>query len=273
MRYIDVQENKNSSSPLGQGVCHEKMPGHWLLASLGKQVLRPGGLELTRAMLEQLCIGPGDWVVEFAPGLGVTAKLVLDKKPSSYVAVERDENVARHLARRLNGQSRCLIGNAEDTRLPEEAFTVVYGEAMLSMQSLPAKLRIVKEAARLLRKGGRYGIHELCLVPDDIGETVRREIAAQLSTHIHVGVQPVTAAEWRSLLECAGFAVRWERRAPMRLLEPGRLVRDEGLAGAIRFSLNLLRMPAARKRVIQMRRLFLTYRHHLEAVAFLCTKA
>lgn len=272
MRYLDVQEDKNSSLSLGQGVCQEKMPGHWLLASLGKKVLRPGGLELTRAMLEQLCIGPGDRVVEFAPGLGVTAKLVLEKQPCRYAAVERDEKAARHLARWLNGRARCLIGTAEDTRLPEGVFTVVYSEAMLSMQSLPAKLRILKEAARLLRKGGRYGIHELCLVPDDIGGTVRREIAAQLSLHIHVGVQPVTAAEWRNLLECAGFEVRWEMRAPMRLLEPGRLVRDEGLAGALRFSLNLLRMPAARKRVIAMRRLFRTYRHHLEAVAFVATK-
>jgi len=272
MRYIDVQEDKSSPPSLGQGVCQDKMPGHWLLASLGKKVLRPGGLELTRAMLERIGIGPDDRVVEFAPGLGVTAKLVLDRKPCSYIAVERDENAARHLAGRLNGQARCLIGNAEDTGLPEAAFTVVYGEAMLSMQSVPAKLRILKEAARLLRKGGRYGIHELCLVPDDIGETLRREIAAQLSLNIHVGVQPVTAAEWRSFLECAGFEVRWEMHAPMRLLEPGRLVRDEGLAGALRFSLNLLRLPAARKRVIQMRKLFHAYRHHLEAVAFVGTK-
>jgi hypothetical protein len=28
------------------------MPGHWLLARLGKQVLRPGGIELTQRVLE-----------------------------------------------------------------------------------------------------------------------------------------------------------------------------------------------------------------------------
>ena len=31
----------------------EKMPGHWLLARLGKRVLRPGGLELTQRLLER----------------------------------------------------------------------------------------------------------------------------------------------------------------------------------------------------------------------------
>ena len=29
----------------------EDMPGHWILAKLGKRVLRPGGLELTEHLL------------------------------------------------------------------------------------------------------------------------------------------------------------------------------------------------------------------------------
>ena len=32
----------------------EKMPGHWLLARLGKRVLRPGGRQLTLRMIEAL---------------------------------------------------------------------------------------------------------------------------------------------------------------------------------------------------------------------------
>ena len=43
--------------------------GHWVLAKLGKRVLRPGGLELTRWMVSQLAIQPTDDIVEFAPGL------------------------------------------------------------------------------------------------------------------------------------------------------------------------------------------------------------
>ena len=35
-----------------------KMPGHWLLAKMGKRVLAPGGLELTRVMLDRLAIQP-----------------------------------------------------------------------------------------------------------------------------------------------------------------------------------------------------------------------
>jgi hypothetical protein len=67
----------------------EKLPGHWLLARLGKRILRPGGLELTRRLLEALRIGPADEVVEFAPGLSATAQLTLDRHPRRYTAIER----------------------------------------------------------------------------------------------------------------------------------------------------------------------------------------
>ena len=56
----------------GAGLDSSKMPGHWLLARLGKRVLRPGGVALSRQLLEALAIQPSDSVVEFAPGLGAT---------------------------------------------------------------------------------------------------------------------------------------------------------------------------------------------------------
>ncbi len=46
-----------------------RMPGHWLLARLGKRVLRPGGLELTRRLVESLDIRSSGSVAELAPGL------------------------------------------------------------------------------------------------------------------------------------------------------------------------------------------------------------
>ncbi|MGH7976267.1 MAG: rRNA adenine N-6-methyltransferase family protein, partial [Limisphaerales bacterium] len=82
-----VSENKIPSADC-------KMPGHWLLAKMGKRVLRPGGLELTRAMLDGLNIQPRDSVIEFAPGLGVTTRMTLQRRPATYTAIERDENAA-----------------------------------------------------------------------------------------------------------------------------------------------------------------------------------
>lgn len=78
-----------------------KMPGHWLLARLGKRVLRPGGLKLTRALLDGLAIGPDDEVVEFAPGLGVTDRMILQRKSHRFTGVERDARAAQWTTRQL----------------------------------------------------------------------------------------------------------------------------------------------------------------------------
>ncbi|MEX2093466.1 MAG: methyltransferase domain-containing protein [Pirellulales bacterium] len=252
----------------------EKMPGHWLLARMGKRVLRPGGLELTRQLLASLAIRETDDVVEFAPGLGVTARMTIAHHPHSYTAVERDRDAAATVGQYLTGpRERCEVGTAEVTGLDDAAASVVYGEAMLSMQTATAKLRIIAEAARLLKPGGRYGIHELCLLPDDVDDSIRDAIQHDLSDEIHVGVRPLTGHEWRELLAAAGLTVVAEHTAPMHLLEPTRLVRDEGLLRAIRFAWKVATHAAARRRVLTMRRVFRKYSRHLAAIALVATKS
>lgn len=250
-----------------------KMPGHWLLAKMGKRVLRPGGLDLTRVMLERLNIQSRDEVVEFAPGLGVTARLTLSRQPARYTAVERDEAAAREVQSYLAGpRQHCQLGSAEQTGLPGQSATVVYGEAMLTMQGPEQKRRIVAEAFRLLKPGGRYGIHELSLTPDDLPEAEQEDISRDMSRNIHVGARPLTTREWRELLTGAGFKIKSEAGAPMHLLEPRRLIRDEGFFRALRFAFHVLRSPEARKRVFSMRRMFRKHRQHLAAVSFIAVK-
>jgi hypothetical protein len=258
---------------IGKGLKTEKMPGHWVLARLGKRVLRPGGMQLTRRMLDALGIQHTDDVVEFAPGLGVTARLTLELNPKSYTAVERDESAAKIVGSYLAGdRQQCVTGSASDTGLRDQCATVVYGEAILTMQTEEMKRQIVREAYRLLKSGGRYGIHEMCLMSDNLDENAKRETERALTGVVHHGVRPLTISEWRSLLESEGFEVQSVDTAPMSLLEPGRLIRDEGLAGALRFVWNLLRDSKARQRVLEMRAVFRRCRKQLGAVAFTARK-
>lgn len=260
-------------SDVGVGLDLRKMPGHWLLARMGKRVLRPGGIELTRAMLEALEVSTSDQVVELAPGLGVTTRSTLTRAPATYIGVERDRVAAAQVRRWLRpAVDRCVVGSALETGLDAESASVVYGEAMLTMQSPRQKERIVREAARILAPGGRYGIHELGLTPDDLDGAAKAEVGRDLSAAIHVGARPLTAPEWRALLEAEGLEVVAERTAPMHLLEPGRLVRDEGLLGAARIAFNVMRTPAARARVLEMRRTFRRHHVHLNAVMLVARK-
>ncbi len=224
-------------------------------------------------MLRALDIRPSDEVVEFAPGLGATMRLVLELQPSSYTGVEENEAAAERIGSTLTSiRHKCLVGSASRTALPDQSTTVVFGEAMLTMQGAAQKRQIVQEAARILKPGGRYGIHELCLVPDDLDESIKQEIQRALSESIHIGARPITARDWRALLDAEGFNPRSEMLRPMRLLEPTRLIQDEGVSGAFRFAWNLCHDIAGRQRVLAMRQIFAKYRPHLSALMLVAIK-
>jgi len=260
----------------GAGLDVNKMPGHWVLARLGKRVLRPGGMELTRWLVETLDIGSTDRVVEFAPGMGRTAELVLQRQPRHYTAVERDADAARIVQRWLateRDDRRVITGQAQETGLPDACASVVYGEAMLTMQPETRRRQIIAEAFRLLEPGGRYGIHELALDridPDDAEKT--QAIRKRITSAIHHQAHPMRVEDWTAMLEAAGFTVEHRLTVPMALLEPRRLIRDEGLLGALRFAGRLLTRGPERRRVLEMKRTFRSLRPHLAAVGLVACK-
>ena len=270
-RSIDAYGDQCESIQLpGAGQRLEKMQGHWVLARAGKRVLRPGGLALTRRMIDALSISSDDRVVEFAPGMGVTARMVLRRKPFRYWGVERDPGAAARLESLLPREVAHVVeAQAEHSGLPEACASVVYGEAMLSMQTLQQKKRILSEARRLLAPGGRYGIHELCFRPDGISEAVRREIEAEMSKEIHVGVQPLCSIEWKELLEQQGLKVTWRGEADLDLLEPRRMLQDEGVFRCLRIACNVLGDGVLRQRILAIRRVFHRYREHLGAISII----
>lgn len=265
----DQCEERDTRSQLpGAGQRLEKMQGHWVLARAGKRVLRPGGLALTRRMIEALSILQDDRVVEFAPGMGVTAQMVLRKRPAQYWGVERDPAAAKRLEALLpKGTAQVIRAQAEHSRIPSRCASVVYGEAMLSMQTPEQKKIIFSEARRILAVGGRYGIHEICFRPDDISGRKRREIEAKMSKEIHVGVQPLRCSEWRELFEHNGLKVIWCGEADLELLEPRRMLQDEGIVRCLKIAFNVAKDSLLRQRIFAIRRIFRRYREHLGAVS------
>ncbi len=234
----------------------EDVQEHWLLARLGKRVLRPGGAGLTRLLLAAAGVRGAD-VVELAPGLGRTADWILDVQPHAYVGVERDPVAAVSVDGVVAGRGGGVrIAVAADTGLPDACADVVVGEAMLTMQTDRGKRAIITEAVRLLRPGGRSAIHELGLTSDDIDEAAADGIRQELARTIRVNARPLTEAEWRALLTDAGLVVDRVDTAPMALLQLRRNIADEGVVGTLRIVRNVLRDADARRRVLAMRKTF-----------------
>ena len=247
--------------------------GHWILAKMGKRVLRPGGKELSMKMIEGLNISPNDDVVEFAPGLGFTAGITLSKNPKSYTGVELNEEAAGILKNRLKGKDfKIIIGNAAESTLESNSVDKVYGEAMLTMHADHRKSEIIREAYRILKPGGFYGIHELGLTPNEISTEKKAEIQKELALAIKVNARPLTVSEWAELLEKEGFSVVKVQTNPMHLLEPKRMIDDEGFFRTLKIFFNIMTNPAARKRIFAMRKVFRDNAQNLNAVAIIAQK-
>ena len=246
-------------------------PGHWVLARAGKRVLRPGGAALSAAMLSHAGLAGVD-VVELAPGLGRTAAEIIKAHPASYTAIDRDPDAARRVAAVVGDLGTVRQGEAADTGLDEASADVVVGEAMLTMQGDKGKASIVAEAARVLRPGGRYAIHELGVTPDDIDEDYYTQLRRDLARSIHVNARPMTAAAWKELMEGAGLVVDWVDTAPMALLKVGRNIRDEGLGSFLRIARNVAADKALRRRVQEMARTFKRYEKDMVGIALVAHK-
>ena len=250
-----------------------QLQSHQLLAKVGKRVLRPGGKEMTKMLVENLNITPQDKIVEFAPGLGFTASLALKKHPKSYIGVEMDEKHIENLRNKINGKNiKFILGDAEKTGLETESQDKIFGEAMLSMHANQRKTRIIKEASRILKKGGLYAIHELELNLNGMEEEMGEGIQKDLAIVSRVNARPLTISEWTRLLEEEGFKVIKVERNPLRVLEPSRIIGDEGFFRALKIGMNVMTHSGARKRILEMRRTFKTHDKCLNAVAILAEK-
>lgn len=228
---------------------------------------------MTMLLLDGLKISGKDNVVEFAPGIGFTAMQVLKKHPKSYTGIELNKEAGENLKEIIQGENnKIIIGNAAGAEMEDGTKDKVIGEAMLTMHADHRKTEIIRVAYRLLRNGGLYAIHELCLIPDGIDDGKKAAITKDLSSHSHVNTRPLTQSEWKAILEKEGFRVKnlWMR--PMMLLEPSRIIKDEGILNTLTTIYKVMRRPNARKKILEMQKLFQSHRDEIRAIGIVAEK-
>jgi len=166
----------------------------------------PGGLDLTRRLLDRLGCAPGHHLLDVASGRGSTALLAAAEYGARVDGIDlAPANVAlatgAAAARGLGTQARFHDGDAESLPFTDASFDLVVCECALC--TFPDKPTATLELARVLRPGGRVGITDIT--------ADRHRLPAEL-TSVAAWVACVADArpttEYLDLLTDAGLVIR-----------------------------------------------------------------
>jgi len=138
-----------------------------------KDILHPGGLELTRRVAEVAHIDENCKVLDIACGKGKGPLLLAEKFNCIVVGIDMSEKkitLAQKIAksRGLNNQVKFIISDAEDLPFMDATFGVVLSECSFSV--LPNKNKAASEIKRVLKPGGRLVVTDIFLKKRTIGE-------------------------------------------------------------------------------------------------------
>lgn len=242
-------------------------PGHQILAAAGKKILRPGGREATEQLFQWANFQPGETVLELAASFGESAIAMAKRFGVHVVGIEKNpESVAiatKNIhAAGLEGQVTIIEGDIFRLDTISEQFDYVLAEAILTMQSQEAKLKILQGIRDRLKPKGKFLSHEL------LARNNEEDIHQSLSQAIRVNATPLSQAGWCKVCEAALLEVQQDCTGEMGLLNPAQMLQDEGLIGTLRIVWNILTQAPIRERVQQMRRAFKKHEADLGYIVF-----
>ena len=161
--------------------------------------LHPGGLELTRELAELCNINKGTSVLDVASGTGESACFLSERFGAHVVGIDLSDQMIGRAEEKRRARALNLVefrrADAADLPFPDAAFDVVICECALCFFD---KEKVLGEMARVVKPGGRVGIHDLCWkesAPDDLRRTLL-EIE---------GESPETLEGWNRLFHEAGL--------------------------------------------------------------------
>lgn len=244
----------------------EKMPGYTLLELMGKSVIRPGGLKLTRLMIEKLQITEKSKIIEINPGKGKVTDMILKYNPEHYIAIERNEKFIDSVKKKVAGYSSdVVLGNPSETELNDNISSILVGEALLTNRSDKERIDILTEANRILKPKGLYALHEV-VVNENTSDGLKKEIRINLTKTLKVNAKPLSKKEWYSILEENNFEVLESFEDEIKLLSPRSMISDEGIGGMRKILFNLIKNKTARNRARAIRSIFKEYKPYLNAI-------
>jgi predicted O-methyltransferase YrrM len=271
----------SATSPLDDG---PPVPGeqpqrlnfHQVLQRVGKTVLRPGGIQVTRTMHGWADVSNGCSVLELCAGLGTGGMALAADRGCHVLLTDQDEErlvQAEKLAvrRGLGGlvRTKRVDMTKIDQDLGDENFEATIVEASLTHCPHALKIKILQD---LLKHSKQILLHEIGLRDtfddSDKANQVRREVGDALA----IGFYPLTVEGWVQLVEECGYTITNIENGPMRFLNPRSMLQDEGPAGVINIAWNLATHEDLRERVLSTKAVLESHSDTLGYVALRAVK-
>jgi len=148
---------------------------------------------------------PGETVLDLGSGGGLDVLLSARRVGPAGIAYGVDASEDMLALARANAaraevtNARFLLGHIESIPLPDGHVDVVISNCVVNLST--DKPRVLREAFRVLRPGGRLGVSDV-IADEDVHPVPR----AEAESLIGCASGTLTAREYRELLDAAGFA-------------------------------------------------------------------
>jgi ubiquinone/menaquinone biosynthesis C-methylase UbiE len=220
-----------------------------LVASLDIASLHPGGRKATKTLLDRLEVAADDQVLDVGCGTARDLVELVQNKPCRAVGIDRSEKMVRMAQDRIKKRSMhdritVLRGDIQNLPFTNSNLDVVYTQSVLLQVD---KSRTIKELARVLKTGGRYGSLEFAW-GDEPDKSLMQRITDLTGEHF----APLKHEEWKKTFEEAGLKEYYSfftKKAvvPYPLSE---IIATEGLVNTLRGALRFATLPGEiRKRI------------------------
>jgi len=237
---VTFEKRQSSATEATKACCADVYASDWARLLLGDS-LHPGGLALTERLGVLLGLGSESHVLDLAAGRGASALHLTRVFGCHVVGVDysaRNVALAQQTAHSagLSDQVRFIEGDAERlTAFASDAFDAVVCECAYC--TFPDKPAAMREIARVLRPGGRFGLSDLTRagpVPSEL-EGLLAWIAC-IADALTVD---------RYVADCEAVGLRVERVEPhdQALAELVRQVRGRLIGADILTKLDVLALP------------------------------
>ncbi len=169
----------------------------WVQKLLGDS-FHPGGIELSRRLVDQLQLVDGAKILDVACGAGTTAIDLSSRRDIDVVAIDYSAFLHRNSAKDFGASKPNFVrSDALSLAFVDNSFDAIICECAVS--TFANKAQVAAEFSRILRPGGRLGISDMAVygaLPDQLSTLIGPWACVQ---------DALTIDGYKDLFQAAGF--------------------------------------------------------------------